>query len=86
MDSDHQPTVWMEGERCGEGIGKKRKKGTEEGRRKFEEYFEERMRDGKDRRRMEGIKEETLFSPAIRVRVEEGGEKGEEEGMMELGV
>lgn len=33
------------------------------------------MRDGKDRRRMEGVRkrvEETLFSPAIRVRVEEG--------------
>lgn len=89
MDSDHQPTVWVEGERCGEGIGKKRKKGTEEGRRKFEEYFEEKMRDGKDRRKMEGIKEESGRNTLLpRYKGEGGGrsEKGEEEGMMELGV
>lgn len=34
VDSDHQPiTVWVEGERCGEGIGEKEEEG-DRGRKK----------------------------------------------------
>lgn len=47
------------------------------------------MRDGKDRRRMEGVKEKSGRDTLLpRYKGEGGGrsEKGEEEGMMELGV
>lgn len=47
------------------------------------------MRDGKDRRRMEAVKEESGRDTLLLCYKGDGrgrSEKGEEEGMMELGV